>query len=240
MIESLKYELNCLNSANLLEIIPNHLYNVFKQDLNDRILPTLLNEFDHLIQTIDANNSFKILSLCEKNEKTTRRESASGSVICADEPNQTSSSISSHLSENMLNNCKTLAIEISTRICDIFTRYDQDLSNYFYLFEQQQVLLSKQNANIRLMTRNELLIYQRAIFIQKLNTKYFEMMNLLFQSVFDFYQKLFHKEQDDDDEDNETQDQEEDEETKVDQGEDVDDLHRHILIEKFHRINRIL
>jgi hypothetical protein len=212
---------------------------VFKQDLNDRILPTLLNEFDHLIQTIDANNSFKILSLCEKNEKTSR-ESASGSLIGADEPNQTSSSISSHLSENMLNNCKALAIEISTRICDIFTRYDQDLSNYFFLFEQQQAALSKQNANIRLMSRSELLIYQRAIFIQKLNTKYFEMMNLLFQSVFDFYQKLFHKEQDGDDEDNESQEQDENEETKVDQGEDADDLNRHILIEKFHRINRIL
>jgi hypothetical protein len=212
---------------------------VFKQDLNDRILPTLLNEFDHLIQTIDANNSFKILSLCEKNEKTSR-ESGSGYVIGPDESNQTSSSISSHLSENMLNNCKTLAIEISTRICDIFTRYDQDLSNYFFLFEQQQGFLSKQNANIKLMTRSELLIYQRAIFIQKLNTKYFEMMNLLFQSVFDFYQKLFHKEQDDDDTDNEAREHEQYEETKVEQGEDVDDLHRHILIEKFHQINRIL
>ena len=59
--------------------------------------------------------------------------------------------------------------------------------------QHQQRPLSKQ---VVFATRQDLLEYQRAILVQKLSTKHYDLLNLLFRNVFDFYQKSFGLEED--------------------------------------------
>ena len=65
----LEAEINLLKSKNLINFIPNHLYNYFKIDFNERILKNLLNDLNVVIDKnelsiIDASletlNSFKV------------------------------------------------------------------------------------------------------------------------------------------------------------------------------------
>ena len=78
-------------------------------------------------------------------------------------------------------------------------------------------------------TRQELLEYQRAILVQKLSTKHYDLLNLLFRNVFDFYQKSCHF----------AGDEEQDEEVYA-ADERLKGTRKNLLIENFESINRII
>lgn len=95
MPESIELELEALYSTNLSYLTPSYLLNHFKEELNDKLLVNLVSDLDNLIQTIDTNNSFKILSLNDETETTNTGHSQN-------------SSLSSSLSESTLSSCKSL------------------------------------------------------------------------------------------------------------------------------------
>jgi hypothetical protein len=187
MMESIELELHHLNSSNLSHLIPSYLFDYFKDELNDRILANLINELDSLIQTIEANNSFKILTL--NDDTNSKLNLAAGSY-------NPDSSVSSSISETVLTSCKSLLSDISNRLNEIFSKYSCDINLIIDLFEKQQH--QQQNAHIgihfkpsliKYSSRQDLVIYQRAILVQKLSTKHYDLFNLVFRNVFDYYQK---------------------------------------------------
>jgi len=155
-MEIIELELQQIASANLYHLIPSYLFDYFKDELNDRILVNLINDLDSLIQTIETNNSFKILSL---NENTDNE-----------------------------NSCKSLLSDISIRLNEIFTKYSSEINLIIDLFERQQYQQKRFNSKIYFSSRNDLVVYQRAILVQHLNTKHYELFNLVFRNVFDYYQ----------------------------------------------------
>lgn len=175
MIESIELELEHLTSANLYHLIPSYLFDYFRDELNDKLLANLINDLDSLIQTIEANNSFKILTL---------NDDANNINLAANHD----TSISSSISETVLNSCKSLLSDISDRLNEIFSRYSNEINQIINLFEHQQMQQKRYNSKITFSSRNDLVIYQRAILVQKLNTKHYDLFNLVFRNVFDYYQ----------------------------------------------------
>ena len=212
---SIELELEALNAAGLSQLAPSHLLNYFKEELTDRILASLVSDMDNLIQTIDANNSFKILSLNDHNNGEDHN------------PNEShNSSLSSSLSETTLNSCKSLLADISNKLNQIFAKYNGELAHLIELFERQpkpQMFAS----------RLELLDYQRAILVQRLSTKHYDLLSLLFRNVFDYYQKSNQQQEDDEIELNETATDSEPHSLNREHGKDM-------LIENFEAINRTM
>ncbi len=213
MLDSIELELEALDSAQLTHLSPGHLLNHFREELNDKLLINLVNDLDNLIHTIDTNNSFKILSLNDRDTSLTDSHD---------------SSLSSSLSEATLTSCKSLLAEISNKLCEIFSRYNAEISQLIGLFERQQakqspigLSCSRSTCPVLFATRKDLLEYQRAILVQKLSTKHYDLLNLLFRNVFDFYQKSCHFE---------------DEVS----GSGDESMGRNQLIENFERINRVI
>ena len=101
MSNSIELELEALNAASLAHLTPSYLFNYFKEELNDKLLVNLVNDLDNLIQTIDTNNSFKILSL---NDNDRQQESTADQCGLASQ----NSSLSSSLSETTITSCKFL------------------------------------------------------------------------------------------------------------------------------------
>ena len=212
---SIELELEALNAAGLSQLAPSHLLNYFKEELTDRILASLVSDMDNLIQTIDANNSFKILSLNDHNNGEDHN------------PNEShNSSLSSSLSETTLNSCKSLLADISNKLNQIFAKYNGELAHLIELFERQpkpQMFAS----------RLELLDYQRAILVQRLSTKHYDLLSLLFRNVFDYYQKSNQQQEDDEIELNETATDSEPHSLNREHGKDM-------LIVNFEAINRTM
>lgn len=129
MIE-LESEINLLRSKNLFSFIPNHLFNYFKIDYNERILSELLVNLDRIIGIKDLSTN-----------------------------------------------------EISLDVLNSFTSYHQKIKEIICVFEKQKNLCNI----INLPTNEDLLLYQRSIFIQFLTPKHYDLLNLLFQKVFDIY-----------------------------------------------------
>ena len=214
---SIELELEALNAVGLCQLAPSHLLNYFKEELTDRILASLVSDMDNLIQTIDANNSFKILSLNDHNNCATDNNNLNDSH---------NSSLSSSLSETTLNSCKSLLADISNKLNQIFAKYNGELSQLIELFERQpkpQMFASRQ----------ELLEYQRAILVQRLSTKHYDLLSLLFRNVFDYYQKSNQQVDEDDEELNETATDSEPHSLNREHGKDM-------LIENFEAINRTM
>lgn len=227
-MSEIELELEALDSANLSYLSPSHLFNFFKEELNDRLLVNLVNDLDNLIQTIDTNNSFKILSLNDNNGTNEQSNSICGGVASQN------SSLSSSMSETTLTSCKSLLAEISNKLCEIFSKFNLEIKQLINLFEKQQskqmntlkVTQNQNNSLIEFATRKDLLEYQRAILVQKLSTKHYDLLNLLFRNVFDFYQKSCHF----------------DEENFADDDLEMNKLtkNKNILIENFVKINRMI
>lgn len=180
-METIELELQQIASANLYHLIPSYLFDYFKDELNDRILVNLINDLDSLIQTIETNNSFKILSL---NENTDNENDNRDRVVTNEQP--PSSSLNSEVV--LLNSCKSLLSDISIRLNEIFTKYSSEINLIIDLFERQQYQQKRFNSKIYFSSRNDLVVYQRAILVQHLNTKHYELFNLVFRNVFDYYQ----------------------------------------------------
>jgi len=181
-MEIIELELQQIASANLYHLIPSYLFDYFKDELNDRILVNLINDLDSLIQTIETNNSFKILSL---NENTDNENDNRDRVANSNEQ-PPSSSLNSEVV--LLNSCKSLLSDISIRLNEIFTKYSSEINLIIDLFERQQYQQKRFNSKIYFSSRNDLVVYQRAILVQHLNTKHYELFNLVFRNVFDYYQ----------------------------------------------------
>ncbi len=259
MLDSIELELNALHAAKLSYLAPSHLFNYFKEELNDKILINLVNELDNLIETIDTNNSFKILSLNDDNQENTIDSSQN-------------SSLSSSLSERTINSCKLLLAEISNKLSDIFGKYNKDIKNLLDLFDRQQqmqindiienskssssISSSSSSSLISFASRQDLLAYQRAILVQKLSTKHYDLLNLLFRNVFDFYQKFNQPKEEDTGDEADQEEREDEEESNQDKNlceNGKEELNEHknnllkynkqnknLLIENFETINRIM
>lgn len=157
---TLEFELKQLESANLLRLIPTFLLNNFKDDLNDRILINLVSDLDVLIESIDTNNSLKVLTLNDSNHRS------NDSTLSNDQDHE------------------QFLIEISTRLFDIFNKYFIELSKHLKRIEQ---LNSKCPKSINL---NDLIGYQRSILTEKLHHPHYELLVFLFKKVFDHYQTV--------------------------------------------------
>jgi hypothetical protein len=181
-METIELELQQIASANLYHLIPSYLFDYFKDELNDRILVNLINDLDSLIQTIETNNSFKILSL---NENTDNENDNRDRVLTNEEPSSLNSEVI------LLNSCKSLLSDISIRLNEIFTKYSSEINLIIDLFERQQYQQKRFNSKIYFSSRNDLVVYQRAILVQHLSTKHYELFNLVFRNVFDYYQNSF-------------------------------------------------
>lgn len=229
MSDSIELELEALDSANLSHLAPGHLFNYFKEELNDKILINLVNDLDNVIHTIDTNNSFKILSLNDNHKSQEAHEA----FTCG--TSSQNSSLSSSLSETTLDSCKLILGEISSKLNEIFTKYYTEIKYLINLFEKQQLkqeskLKTESNSPYSFADRKELLDYQRAILVQKLSTKHYDLLNLLFRNVFDYYQRSCHQEIDDDCEP-----------VEVDYEEKAHKMNKEkLLIENFESINRTI
>jgi hypothetical protein len=221
---SVDFEIKSLEEANFCQYIPLYLIDSFKDDYNENILQNLIKNLDHLIQSIQANNSFKILTLSDTNSNE-------------DCYNKTDYSINSSLSDSTLNTCKSLLIETSNRILEIFTKYhDEIYANIhrfeFYIKKFNQYFEDNLNT-ARFRTKEDLLLFQRAILVERLSSKHYNLLNIVYRNVFDFYQKINLSE---DDQDEELQEEDESEH----QIESKSRINRDFLIERFHKINKIL
>lgn len=228
MIDTIESELQILENSNFPHLIPSHLLSCFKSDLNDRILPNFIGDIDSLLQTVDANHFFKILSFKE-------------ATVNADlNVNDSSSNVSDNSFDG-----KSTFLEISTRLCEILSKYEHELNEYLHLFERHKLL---HGMKVQFQERDELLIYQRAVFIQKLSSKHYELFSLMFRRVFDFYQKRNKTRKEADN--NDVYDEEEANTSSKSQGEvgdtmevkdDVEDSFlTHPLMQNFHKINQIM
>jgi hypothetical protein len=207
MLDTIQQELDILETSSLSHLIPSHLFSYFKIELNDRILPSLILDLDNLLKTIDANNIFKQLSINDDQLNNTGTNLNDSSASCN----------SSNVSEGNLTSSKSSIIEISSRLIEILSKFSNEIFAYVDIFEKQQLKYTK----IQFMNEQELLVYQRAILVQKLTNKHYDLFNLLFRNVFDFYHK-FNKH-------NESSDNTEN-----------SFLTKQVLIEKFLKINQIL
>lgn len=116
-----------------------------------------------------------------------------------------------------------------------------EIKHLVSLFETQQLKQvtslkvglqqQQQRSQIKLVTfatRHELLEYQRAILVQKLSTKHYDLLNLLFRNVFDFYQRSCNFD-------------ETDEDATGDGTEEAFKLNKkNVLIENFEHINKTI
>lgn len=131
--------------------------------------------------------------------------------------------------------------EISNKLNEIFTKYNMEIKHLLSLFETQQLKQvtslkvglqqqQQQRSQIKLVTfasRQELLEYQRAILVQKLSTKHYDLLNLLFRNVFDFYQRSCNFDEADED--------------AADGTEEAFKLNKkNVLIENFEHINKTI
>ena len=237
-METIELELQQIASANLYHLIPSYLFDYFKDELNDRILVNLISDLDSLIQTIETNNSFKILSL---NENTDNENDNRDRVLTNEEPSSLNSEVI------LLNSCKSLLSDISIRLNEIFTKYSSEINLIIDLFERQQYQQKRFNSKIYFSSRNDLVVYQRAILVQHLNTKHYELFNLVFRNVFDYYQNSINN-------NNNASLSDQDETLVTDGMTEQDDkmnesglnssanmkLNNQILLDNFDRINQIL
>ena len=250
MGDTIESELAAMTETNLGHLIPSHLFSNFKIELNDRILTNLIGELDHLLQTSDANSSFKILTLNDKSEQSGKRSYNEGPN---DNDAQNDTTISSLSSSCFINkNSKSFLVEMASRLLEIFTSYHNSLVSVFELFEaerQKSASLFDRNNNKaeRLASKEELILYQRAILVQKLSRRHYSLLNLLFRHAFDFYNKENNIQEGD--EENESDEDETDgpnpNESSVNMMDMSDDQSKSLskkpnLIQKFHDINRIL
>jgi hypothetical protein len=211
MLESIESELIKLEQANFSHLIPAHLLSYIKNDINDRILPNLIADLDNLLQTIDADNFFKILSFKE---------------ISADLDASCSLSRSSANCDGL----KSSLIEISARLAEILGQYSHELNEYVALFDRLKS--SHGEKLLGSSSRQELLLLQRAILVQKLSSKHYDLLGLLFRNVFDLCQKYSKAA-------SPRENQELPVET-IDDNSDEDPLRNHQFMSNFHRINQIL
>jgi hypothetical protein len=231
-------ELRQLEEASLVQYLPGYIINHFKDDFNENVLNTLIKNLDQMIQSVQANNSFKILTLNESNLKLgSRNDSVAGVAEC---------SLSSSLSETTMSACKSLLIEISNRLLEIFTRYHDDLFRHVKRFEMYHEKYAKYfEADTRVgcfTSRSDLLTYQRSILTERLSSRHYNLLSVLFRNVFDLYQQQNCSDEDDENADeeinNDDEEVDEDEENNGQSGRQV--LNKDFLIEKFHKINMIL
>lgn len=210
-------ELSLIESIpSLQSLIPQYLSDYFKKDLNESILRNLLSELDHLIESIDANNSFRILSINE--DEATLSHSHANNV------NNISVASSANSSQSLLisaTSCKTLLLDIATRLVALFDSYSRRIRSHFARFD----VYSAKYADLKFASQDELLIYQRAILVDRFSSKHYRLFNLLFKNVFDNFQRLSGGS-------GEADDEEEEEESL--------DACDQTLIQQFHQINRIL
>ena len=147
-MDSIELELAALHSANLSHRTPGHLLNYFKEELNDKLLINLAKDLDNLIETIDTNNSFKILSLNDRHDHVANTSARMSMSACTSFQQDNSfnssqnSSLSSSLSEATLTSCKFLLAEISSKLCEIFSRYNVEIKQLIGIFERQQAATS--------------------------------------------------------------------------------------------------
>ena len=236
------YEIKSLEEANLVQHLPLYLVNYFKDDFNQNVLHTLIKNLDHLIQSVQANNSFKILTLNETANKlggvgTIRNNESKMNQNESTYLDKSECSLSSSLSDNTMNACKSLLTEIANRLLEIFTHYHGELFAHVKRFEvhtqKYSKLFQSDPRSSTFCTRNALLGYQKAILIEKLSSRHHNLLNILFRNVFDMYQQKSQGETEENDLDNYDQDDEKNSSGDFYSNKDY-------LIEKFHRINRVL
>jgi hypothetical protein len=171
-MEKIEFEINSLISSKLFNQIPNYLFNHYKNNINYKILPNLLAELDNIIKSIDANNSLEILTLEDAILKLKKNNFCLYPEQCSE--------------------IKQI-IEVSSRISKVFMKYYNEIFSYINFVESKSSILkpaydlSKIN---NFVDRKELLIFQRAICVQKLKAYHYNLLTALFQNVFDIYQNL--------------------------------------------------
>ena len=168
MSETIELELEELENAGLLSLIPEYLMDYFKDELNERLVPGVVGDLDSLIETIDANNSFRVLTLNENAKET--------------------NDLSSSSSDSVLGSCNTFLIEISARLHNIFAKYSHELRLILILFDSY---IDRFRDKGELPSRSQLLTRQKAVLVQSLSTKHFDLFETLFRNVFDFYQSAY-------------------------------------------------
>jgi hypothetical protein len=221
MFETIEYELNILNSADLADMIPSYLNEKFKDDLNERIIPKLVIGLDHIIESINTNSHFKIKSTQETNYDANINNKHSFSNL------------------NIFQKDKSVLTDISTFLCEIICDYNNEILNYIKLFQEQDFLCLK-TSNLKksngLMSSQSLIEFQRAIVIQKLKTKHYKLLHLIFQSVFDIYRKM----NDDFEKDLQNINNQFLATEPFYNEENCVEVHKQMLLKQFHEINTIL
>jgi hypothetical protein len=163
---SIEDELDLLETSNLDYLMGEYLLDYFKKDFNERILKNFLHQLNYLIETIEASNSFRGLSISERTAATRTQLS--------------------HANENAL-------VDLASRLLDIYHEYEKCLEEHFMRFDVYSRRCSAKQQTFA--SKREILVYQRAILIEKLNTRHYNLFNLLFKNVFDNYQQLESKEE---------------------------------------------
>lgn len=210
MLSTIDLELAELESVNLISFIPSFLLNYFKDDFNERLVQTLVNDLDHLIESIYANNSLKVLSLNDEQ------------LITDESLNQSASSNTTD-NFNLSSATKSIGTEISARMLEIFSKYEQEICAHLARFDRLNKKYSTKPCVV-FTDRQEIFVYQRAILMEKLTNKHFDLLNLVFKSVFDMYHKL---------------NQNEDEEETIEDSNNTD-FNKPLLLENFSKFNHIL
>jgi hypothetical protein len=249
---SVEYEIDALKEANLINLIPTYVYDYFKDDFNERILPQCINSLDNLLQTIDASNSFLILSLNNNNNNN--------NTNCINNNNKS-------LNPNQELNKSLSFLEIAARLENVFSKYEIELIYYIDLFARMDLLIQSNDNNAadnsnRITTKSHLITFQRAILVKTLANRHFDLFNSLFRHIFELYQKLNKPIESDDEEEDEEEEDEDEDDQEEEEDKDRDFINEYksdntkaltikqkgnkkekafsLLIDKFHRINKIL
>lgn len=221
---SIDQELECLENANLIQYLPGYLFTYFKDDFSQNILPSLIRNLDQLIQSVQANNSFKILSLNDHNESVDTRRSAPATNDC---------SLSSSLSDTTMNACKSLLVDISGRLYEIFLRYHDEFYRHVTRFQSYETKYQKEFESMSQQSNSigDLIVYQKSILTEKFSSRHYNLLNVLFRNVFDWFQKI-----------NNTAEGEEPLEDDNDHNNSTlnNSNNNSLLIDSFHKINRVL
>lgn len=211
-------ELILLEQANLDHVMAEYLFEHFKNDFNQRILKNLIQELDRLVESLDASNSFRILSISE--QRNQRSDAAAN----------TSNSLSSSMCDQMFAHAssKSLLNELAAHLMALFQEYNKNIFQHLTRFEHYSTRdKNAKTANPKFATKSELLIYQRSILIDKLSSTHYKLFNILFKNVFDTYQQM----------ENNSDENDNDESTEH-ANENL--FRKNPLIENFHGINKIL
>lgn len=202
-------ELKLIESVSSLHsLIPQFLFDYFKRDFNQNILKNLIDQLDNLIESVDANNSFRVLTL---NDDTINRSGTNANNL------STVSSSQSHSSSLLINASKSILLDIAIRVDAFFQSYAGQINEHISLLQLESAKFIK----LKFTEPTEILVYQRAILVERFTPRHYNLFNLLFKNVFDIYQRMSSPNEYFGDNESES-------------------AYENSILEHFHQINRIL